>query len=40
LKHCFNPKCSMYYSNSIFEVDSKTPHYCEVCDRRISRTRQ
>ncbi|MGR4063976.1 MAG: archaemetzincin family Zn-dependent metalloprotease [Vulcanimicrobiaceae bacterium] len=40
LKHCFNPKCAMYYSNSIFEVDSKMPHYCEVCDRRISRTRQ
>jgi archaemetzincin len=39
LKHCFNARCAMYYSNSIFETDNKMPHYCEPCDRRISRAR-
>jgi len=39
LKHCYNVRCAMYYSNSIFETDNKMPHFCEVCDRRISRAR-
>lgn len=39
LKHCFNARCAMYYSNSIFETDNKMPHFCEVCDRRIGRAR-
>jgi archaemetzincin len=39
LKHCFNARCAMYYSNSIFETDNKMSHFCEVCDRRMSRTR-
>jgi archaemetzincin len=39
LKHCFNVRCAMYYSNSIFETDNKMSHYCETCDKRISRTR-
>jgi archaemetzincin len=40
LKHCFNARCAMYYSNSIFETDNKMPHLCEVCDRRMSRARK
>jgi archaemetzincin len=40
LKHCFNARCAMYYSNSIFETDNKMPHFCEVCDRRMSRARK
>ncbi len=40
LKHCFNARCAMYYSNSIFETDNKMSHFCEVCDKRISRTRR
>ncbi len=40
LKHCFNARCAMYYSNSIFESDNKMPHFCETCDKRISRARQ
>jgi archaemetzincin len=40
LKHCFNARCAMYYSNSIFETDNKMPHYCEVCERRLSRARK
>lgn len=38
LKHCYNARCAMYYSNSIFETDNKMPHFCEGCDRRLSRT--
>ncbi|HTU81325.1 MAG TPA: archaemetzincin family Zn-dependent metalloprotease [Candidatus Acidoferrales bacterium] len=39
LKHCFNARCAMHYSNSIFETDNKMPYFCEVCDRRIGRAR-
>ncbi len=39
LKHCYNVRCAMYYSNSIFETDNKMPHFCEVCDRRLTRAR-
>lgn len=39
LKHCYNARCAMYYSNSIFETDNKTSYYCETCDRRISKAR-
>jgi archaemetzincin len=38
LKHCFNARCAMYYSNSIFETDNKMSHFCELCDRRLSRS--
>jgi archaemetzincin len=36
LKHCYNARCAMYYSNSIFETDNKMSHFCETCDKRIS----
>jgi len=39
LKHCYNARCAMYNANSIFETDNKMPHFCEVCDRRMSRAR-
>jgi predicted Zn-dependent protease len=39
LKHCYNARCAMYYSNSIFETDNKVPHFCETCDRRLTRAR-
>ena len=39
LRHCYNARCAMYYSNSIFESDNKMPHFCENCDRRLTRTR-
>jgi archaemetzincin len=39
LKHCYNARCAMYYSNSIFETDNKMPHFCENCDRRLGRAR-
>jgi len=34
LKHCYNARCAMHYSNSIFETDNKMPHFCEVCEKR------
>ncbi|HET9095957.1 MAG TPA: archaemetzincin family Zn-dependent metalloprotease, partial [Candidatus Baltobacteraceae bacterium] len=34
LKHCYNARCAMYYSNSIFETDNKMPHFCDVCEIR------
>ncbi len=34
LKHCFNARCAMYFSNSIFDTDNKGPIFCENCDRR------
>lgn len=37
LKHCFNARCAMYYSNSVFETDNKMPHFCEACERRLGR---
>lgn len=39
LKHCYNARCGMYYSNSIFETDNKMPYYCETCEKRLSRAR-
>jgi len=34
LKHCYNARCAMHYSNSIFETDTKMPHFCDACERR------
>jgi archaemetzincin len=34
LKHCYNARCAMYYSNSVFDTDNKYSHYCEGCERR------
>ena len=34
LKHCYNARCAMYYSNSVFDTDNKYSHFCESCERR------
>jgi len=39
LRHCYNARCAMYYSNSVFETDNKMPNFCEACDRRLARAR-
>lgn len=31
LKHCSNPFCVMYFSNSIFETDRKQSFFCNKC---------
>jgi archaemetzincin len=39
LKHCYNARCAMYYSNSIFDTDNKHSQFCEVCDKRSRASR-
>jgi archaemetzincin len=39
LKHCYNARCAMHASNSIFETDNKMSHFCESCERRIAKAR-
>ena len=34
LKHCYNARCAMYYSNSVFDTDNKHSHFCDACERR------
>ena len=35
LKHCFNARCAMYFSNSIYDTDNKLSHFCETCEKRL-----
>jgi archaemetzincin len=35
LKHCVNPFCVMYFSNSIFETDRKQSLFCSKCHLKI-----
>jgi len=39
LKHCFNARCAMYFSNSIFDTDNKLSHFCDTCEKRIRANR-
>jgi archaemetzincin len=32
LRHCANPFCVMYFSNSIFETDRKQSLFCTKCN--------
>ncbi len=34
LKHCYNVRCAMYFSNTIFDTDNKDAHLCEACEKR------
>jgi len=33
-KHCPNPRCVMYFSNSLLETDLKTEKFCDCCLRK------
>jgi archaemetzincin len=35
LKHCPNPFCVMYFSNSIFETDRKQSLFCNKCHMKV-----
>jgi len=35
LRHCFNPRCVMYFSNTILDTDFKDWRYCEECRRKL-----
>lgn len=39
LKHCYNARCAMHFSNSMYETDNKMSHFCDTCDKRINRAR-
>jgi len=36
LKHCENPFCVMYFSNSIFETDRKKSLFCNKCHLKVN----
>jgi len=35
LKHCYNARCAMYFSNSIYDTDNKLSHFCDICEKRV-----
>lgn len=35
LGHCKNPKCIMYFSNSIKDTDKKGPGFCNICGHEL-----
>jgi archaemetzincin len=35
LKHCYNARCAMFLSGSIYDTDNKLSHFCDVCERRM-----
>jgi archaemetzincin len=35
LTHCSSPTCVMSFSNSILEVDQKSPNFCPTCRKRL-----
>ena len=34
LKACYDARCAMHHSSSVFETDNKMSHFCEQCDKR------
>jgi len=34
LRHCYNQRCAMHYSNSVFDTDNKYSHFCDACERK------
>lgn len=38
LRHCSNPFCVMYFSNSIFETDRKQSLFCTKCHSKAEKT--
>lgn len=35
LGHCLDPKCIMYFSNSLRDTDRKGPGFCNICRHEI-----
>lgn len=35
LGHCHNPKCIMYFSNTIKDTDRKGPDFCNLCTHEL-----
>ncbi len=36
LDHCINSLCVMHFSNTVTEVDRKTPRYCRRCSQALA----
>ncbi len=39
LVHCSNPRCVMYFSNSVRNIDTKTKNFCNSCSMLLSEKR-
>jgi archaemetzincin len=37
LRHCSNPFCVMYFSNSIFDTDRKQSLFCSKCQTKLTK---
>jgi Predicted Zn-dependent proteases len=37
LEHCSDPKCVMYFSNTVEDTDNKGPAFCQRCSEKLSR---
>lgn len=35
LRHCENPHCVMFFSNSLIDTDRKGPAFCQICRNRL-----
>ncbi len=35
LKHCGNPHCVMFFSNSLIDTDAKGPAFCQRCKSKL-----
>ncbi|MEZ0248037.1 MAG: archaemetzincin family Zn-dependent metalloprotease [Thermoproteus sp.] len=38
LGHCRNPRCIMYFSNTIIDTDLKGPGFCDKCFEKLRRS--
>ncbi len=36
LNHCHNPRCIMYFSNTVLDTDRKGKKFCDNCQRNLS----
>jgi archaemetzincin len=39
LGHCGNPRCVMFFSNSLMDTDRKGPDFCAKCKGKLNRER-
>ena len=39
LKLCRNPRCVMYYSDDMYDIDQKTEKLCDICQRTYYKIR-
>lgn len=37
LRHCSNPECVMFFSNSLLDTDRKSSSFCKICFKKINK---